>query len=358
MTLKRCTLWGEETRETCKEYRDEGYNDCSNWGSKCCDWWPCSWACKIVTWFCKAWYWVANIVCVAWTYITEAVCLLWEVIVLIVSGIVAILEAILGILLNVISFIVELIFSIPIIGAFLRELWTVLTDIGWRIVGIIDVIGWIVGIRPEKKLRIIVMILRDEVGKLVADKAVVLSQIQRLIDIYYDTSNVTVISVKNFGQSIVKPLQKGGGVSDEWIIELTTEESAGILDVDCGASAVGQDYWTQGAKFNWLISTKGFWTNGRRLLGYGAPITIFVVRSISNAAGCSLNVLSDYICVGPIPKIDNATMAHECSHSCGLWEVGSPKNNLMYNQGDVQFRDSLSNSQIIVLRDSKHITYF
>ena len=51
-------------------------------------------------------------------------------------------------------------------------------------------------------------------------------------------------------------------------------------------------------------------------------------------------------------------MAHECGHSCGLWEVDSPKKNLMYNGADVEYRDSLTEFQIVVLRNSKHVTYF
>jgi hypothetical protein len=357
MSTDNCIKWGEEKEKTCAEYRDDGYSACSDWESECCDWWPCSWACKVLSWFCVAWYWISNVVCVAWTYVTKAVCLIWEAVATMISVVGVIIEKTIGVILDVIGFIIELIFSIPILGAFLRELWTVITDVFWRFVGVIDGLGWIVGIRPEKKVFINIMILRDEKGNLVAEKKIVLKQIQRLIEIFRDQSNVRVLPLRYFDKDTLSPFINTDEASEDWIIELTTDESAGILDVDCGASAIGQDYWTQGAKFNWLMATKGFWGNGRRLVGYGAPIAVFVVRSITDAKGCSLNVLSDYICIEPIPKKDFASMAHECSHSCGLWEVDSPKNNLMYNK-DVEYRDLLNDVQTIMIRDSKHVIYF
>lgn len=54
------------TASACSEYRDQGYNSCDRWQSNCCDWWPCSWACRLITWICVAWYWVSHWVCKAW----------------------------------------------------------------------------------------------------------------------------------------------------------------------------------------------------------------------------------------------------------------------------------------------------
>lgn len=352
----RCKVWGEETRQECSEYRDEGYNECSSWDSECCDWWPCSWVCKLITWFCIAWYWVSNVVCVAWTYITEAVCLVWEVIVLVVGYVAEALLATLGIILDVFGFILELIFSIPFLGAFLRELWNIITELVWRLVGLLDALAWFIGIRPGKKLRIALMMLRDEKGEPVADKYMVVEEINRMIQLYKEEANVQVTKAKYFNEK--NPFSDDEIATTDWIIELTSEESAGILDASCGASAVGEDYLLQGSKFNWLMTTKLFWSNGRRLLGYGIPIVVFVVRSISgNVTGCSLNVLSNYLCVVGSEVVDKTTIAHECGHSCGLWDLDEPNTNLMYGMDDNN-RHDLMNLQAIVLRNSKNVTYF
>lgn len=325
----QCLKWGQQTREECAEYRDEGYNACSkyqdqgynaceNWNSECCDWWPCSWACEVVSWFCVAWYWVtnlvcvawywvANVVCVAWTYIVETVCLIWGVFV----GIV-------------------------------KELWNLITDIIWRIVGVVDFIGGLIGIRPFKKLRLTVMLLRDEKENLVVDRSAVIDGINRMIEIYRDVARVNVILK--------------GRSSEDWIIELTKEESSGILDVSCGGNAILEDFSTQGQKFSWLEATKDPWGNFGRLFGYGCPITVFIVRSMVGAIGCSLNILSNYVCVVGPGNNDNTTIAHECGHSCGLWDLSGPATNLMCNTATASPID-LTDFQIVVLRDSKHITY-
>ena len=77
----------------------------------------------------------------------------------------------------------------------------------------------------------------------------------------------------------------------------SSEESERILDVSCGATAVGEDYTTQGAKFSTLAASNDFWGNFRGINGYGCPITVFIVRKINGASGCSINILSNYVTV-------------------------------------------------------------
>jgi hypothetical protein len=69
-----CTQYRETVKYDCTNYRDDGYNACDRWDADCCDWIPCSWACKIVSWFCVAWYWVSALVCTAWGYVASWVC--------------------------------------------------------------------------------------------------------------------------------------------------------------------------------------------------------------------------------------------------------------------------------------------
>ena len=85
--MPTCLEWATERHEECVEWRDDGYEGCDAWDSRCCDWWPCSWACKVVTWFCVAWVWVSNLVCVAWNVITTTFCVVWDVVTTVINAI-------------------------------------------------------------------------------------------------------------------------------------------------------------------------------------------------------------------------------------------------------------------------------
>ncbi len=88
----RCREWAAREREECDEWADEGYDRCDrweqewskrcdDWDAQCCDWWPCSWACKLITWVCIGWTWVSTSVCTAWVWVANWVCKAWRTIV-------------------------------------------------------------------------------------------------------------------------------------------------------------------------------------------------------------------------------------------------------------------------------------
>jgi hypothetical protein len=360
---RECIEWGEETRRECSEYRDEGYNQCAESEDRgyrdCCDWWPCSWVCDAWVWVsnivCVAWYWVSNVVCVAWTYITTAVCLVWEAIITVFTYIILVVELIVGTLISIIDFVLELIFSIPIIGRFLRELLSIIQEIIYRLIGLFDALLYLVGIRPEKKLRLCVIILRSEEG-LVADEAMVLEEVQRAADIFREQANVRVIPCALFN---AKTPFHGDVTSDEKFIHLATSVSSdNMLDVSCGAAAWGEDFLLTGSNFNLEMTRLCFCGNARRLLGYGSPVTVFIVRSIDGGSttGCSLGPLTDYITVVGTEIVDKTTIAHETGHACGLWHVETPTN-LMFDT-DSDARNEMSTWQQINFRNSRHVTYF
>ena len=72
-----CSRYEDNGYNSCSRYEDRGYNSCAEWKKNCCDWWPCSWACEIISWFCVAWVWISNIVCVAWVWVSNIVCVAW-----------------------------------------------------------------------------------------------------------------------------------------------------------------------------------------------------------------------------------------------------------------------------------------
>ncbi len=350
---KRCVEWGEETRKECAEYRDQGYNSCARWDSDCCDWWPCSWGCKILSWFCVAWYWVSNVVCVAWTYITTVVCLVWEVVVTVVSIIIEAISVIVGVIISFIDFVLEVIFSIPILGRLLKQLWTILTELFYRFFGLIDALAWVIGIRPEKKLRMCVIILRDEKGP-VADSAMVIEEVQAAIEIFREEANVRLIPVSIFNSTT--PFSDDRPADDSFIHIVDSVSKDDVLDVHCGGSGYLEDLWMAGSEFNILMSRHCFLGNARRLLRYGGPVTVFVVRSMAGATGCSMAILTDYVTVVGTETTDKTTIAHESGHACGLWHV-SPTDNLMFDT-DSNARRKMTNFQAVNFRNSSHVTYF
>jgi phospholipase C len=83
-----CQDWAAQGRQQCDQWADEGYNQCDqweevwdkrcdDWDKDCCDWWPCSWGCEIISWICVAWSWVSSWVCRAWVWVSKWVCKAW-----------------------------------------------------------------------------------------------------------------------------------------------------------------------------------------------------------------------------------------------------------------------------------------
>ena len=91
------------------------------------------------------------------------------------------------------------------------------------------------------------------------------------------------------------------------------------------------------------------------LVGYGAPLTVFVVRSMSTHNGCSLGPAADYVTVeAKTLRGTRRLLAHEVAHACGLWHTKNPAN-LMFPRGP---GEELTHMQAAVLRTSRHVTHF
>lgn len=315
--MKACVQWATESYDQCTEYADQGYNSCADWDSRCCTWWPCSWACKLITWVCVAWTWISNVVCVVWTTISTLVCVLWEVV---------------QIILVPIGFLIELLLSIPIIGRLIDELLNVVTEIFWRLVGLGDAILSAIGITPLKKMRICIIILRDETGQPVATEAALQADITAAQTIFRDEANIEMV------------------VEDIHTVEGSSPKYA--LDVGCNADAWGQDLWLPGTYFQ--ASAVWYCPKGAisRINGYGNQIVVFCIRSIpGNTAGCALGPLTDYLTV---EGGDPICLAHEISHKLGLWHCCPGTNLANGTCGGTQ----LEWWQRAIVRNSKYVTYF
>lgn len=289
--------WVEREEERCRRRR-------CRWWCLCCN----KWFCWIVTIVVRV---VVMVLVTITKWVTRVVC---EVV---------------SVILDAIGLILGLIFSIPIIGRLIREIWDALVEIFWRIASIPGLLLDALGVDITKRLRVCVIILSDEDGPVAAPVSLDPS-IQQAIRIYRDAANVELIV--------------------EHIHTVKGEAPDRNLDVGCDAEAWWEDLWVEGSFFEFTANRVCFDGAGRRLVGFAAPVVVFVVRSVSGAAGCSLGLFSDYVTVeGP----DATCFAHEIGHACGLWHHGDRTNLLNGICGGTQ----LEGWQRALVRSSRHVTY-
>lgn len=373
----KCTQTRDDGYNKCTQTRDDGYNSCSDWG-----WF--SWVCVAWTWVsnivCIAWTWISNVVCVAWTWVSNIVCVAWKYIVLFVCVLIDAIVAAAGLIVSVIdliagfiggiaSFLVDILTSIPIIGRFIDWVLGIVKTIVWAVASIPDLIGTLLGIMPEKKLRLVVLIQNDERGSpLITDRAVLYRAIQFLINTYREQLNVRVIPVRAFRYA--SPFADEEVANDDYIATETQSNPPNLIDVCCDTCEAGENLVDRGSQYNLKLSKAAFWGGMRRLTGYGAPIVAFAVRSYKDGkAGCSLGPLTDFVTVmfqdsdQSIPGAQLTSdkslgaitdLAHEISHCCSLPHK-SDSDNIMNPSPKRSGRMTVW--QKVLVRSSRHVTY-
>jgi hypothetical protein len=373
--MPTCIQWGEERTQECSQTADQGYNECSATADQgynaCCTWWPCSWACDALVWIsnvvCVAWTWVSNVVCVAWTWITTAVCVLWDVITTVVNVILVTLESIVGWVLSALAFVVELIESIPFVGTIIKFIINFVTTV----VAVIGSVGdWLlgaIGIRPEKILRVCTVVLKDEKGNSVCSMDVARQLLQVACDIYKRDANVRIIPSKPF--KYATGFAGAETVDDSWVIVDGSNSDATLLDVPCGSATSALGLPASG--FQLKMSLLCFYGAWRRVSGYGAPVTCFIIRDVTDAIGCQV-IFTDYCTMDgalTLPHPSPRTLGHEVGHACMLSHqcVDLDNANMMATQDECspssttlpdRVNPRISNGQALTIRASKHVTYF
>ncbi|MGE0523888.1 MAG: hypothetical protein AB7O60_12715 [Variibacter sp.] len=383
---KRCNSWEDQGHDECNDWRDDGYSECRSWDRNCCDWWPCSWGCKIISLICRVSVWVSNIVChgfvwiakvvcVGWAITTTAICIAWDVATAVVNFAGVTIESIFGWVLSGIAAFLSIILSIPLIGGLIRWGLSLGTAIFWAIVSLFDSLIGLIGIRPEKRLRVCAVVLADERSNpVLSDINYAVDQLQVAANILKRDANIRLMPSA--------PFQYATGFGDaptvtaDWITVLRREPGdVDTLDPSCNADGFAADLGTAGSKFNLLMTTYCFYGAWRRIIGYGGPISVFFVRSIAGGRdGCGQWIV-DFVTVtsptplspgGPImPPVEDArrVTCHELGHATNLWHLDSNDNptNLMGtprptigNVMDFQMYDW----QVLAVRASKHVTYF
>jgi hypothetical protein len=207
----------------------------------------------------------------------------------------------------------------------------VLRETGNRVVGIPELAGSLAGSRRPKKLRIRVVILRDEQGRPVAGADDVEPSLAEARRVLRETLAVDLVPA---AEPVVRTLE--------------TPAPAAALDSPCAEGSYRADFGPGGEFFRRHRELGG-------ITGSGTPITVFVVRDVVGKAGCSLGPLVDHVTVDMSALTGRRlrVLAHELGHACGL-PHSSAAENLMLQKG---MGDRLQAWQIAVFRSSRHVTY-
>ena len=296
--------WENQLQQTCQE------QDC-NWWCLCCNKWLCwlVWVLvKVITW----------VVVTVGKWVTRLVC---EVV---------------NLVLDVVGFIVNLILSIPIIGGIIRTILNWVTEIIWRLVGLLDFLGSLLGIRPRKKMYFGVIVPSVE-GRPIVTDADIQRQVDAAIAFYDRTCNINLI-FSGICHTNISPPEAG-------------------LVVGCDAGGFFNDWWLAGSYFELATATCKFEDSFRRVIGLGAEIIVFIVQDVTpaNTNGCSFASTQNYVVIEAKPTDQAFVASHEMGHACWLWHVGDAAD-LMFPSTPTA-NPTLTNLQISMVRWSKHCVY-
>ena len=181
---------------------------------------------------------------------------------------------------------------------------------------------------PRKKLRIKIFILHDvETGQTPSPENLA------------DQIDYTLKSFsKNFNVGVM-PHKKNNTFTEI----LTTLPPREGLYTKGGNGAFAEEFKTAGSFF------------AANLAGVIYPVTVFIVKDIKGADGCSLGPMSDYVTIDHVGLKNVSVLAHELAHACGLWHI-KQKENLLYTNRSRG--DEVKWWQKNVFRSSRHITYW
>jgi hypothetical protein len=221
--------------------------------------------------------------------------------------------------------------------------WLVGSGVGWlvhRLVGLPELVGSLVGLRPRKRLRLRLVILRGSGGAPLVEE----HEVQRAIQ----AAKTTLVAEANV---VVEP-----PVGEDDIVEVYADQNPTyVLRPECN--------WN-GFKHNFTEVGRWFRATSKPHTDRGG-VVVFVAEDVRSKSGCFMGLVNfGYVdpaafriagsgspTDGPPPL----TLAHELGHGCDLMHRRDPAN-LMAPSGKAR-TGRLSRWQRAVLRSSRHVRY-
>ncbi|MBN2046056.1 MAG: hypothetical protein JW757_13620 [Anaerolineales bacterium] len=251
--------------------------------------------------------------------------------------------------LNLISAGIDLAFSIPLVGRLGKWVWNSFLTLLHFLFGLIELLFWMAGFRPTKKLRIGFLVCTGEDGEALAHPEDISPAI-KYAERAFEGARIGLVPAFPPPKRLSESEEEDEG--RKWMRVLSAEDSIQIINANCDLQAVLQDLGLHGSRFQYNTVRALFHSTLRRVSGYGAPIAIFVIKDLNGFGGCSLAWLSDYITV---LARSLKTTAHEIGHACNLLHRKDPEN-LMNPSSVHQDSVTLTIWQIAMLRASRHVT--
>jgi hypothetical protein len=330
--------WVKRTEEKCEEY----------------DWWnPIGWFCWLVTIVVKIVRWILVPV---FTLVFRIVC---EVV---------------NFVANLLAAVFNLILAIPIIGSIIKAIIRAVVTVMSYVVGLLDGLGRLIGIRITKHLRVHVIPLCEGVIPLAyeAHLAPIMRETER---IFYARAQIRVHTT--FHEPVRNPPENA-------------------LRLGTNLDLIADEAWLKGT-WHQMQTVKLFESNVWSLISVGHPIVVYVVREVGydgpgTVVGTSGGPITDWVAVerdavvsqvvadatgkpatplSPYPptvasptvtapaantSYQQRVIAHELCHSLGLlFHANSNPGELMVS-GSIT-GDALSPFQVGIIRSSGHVTF-
>lgn len=220
-----------------------------------------------------------------------------------------------------------------------KKVVRIVKEIVHRVLGILDLIGSLLGIRPRKYLRLQILILREN-GTPVLDPKLVMPWLAKATELFDKRLNVSI-----------RPPRLSGQIID------VLREDAPAEALDAPGYSIGAGFGDAADYFedqcHYFFTSAGSAITD--FLGYGEPVYAFVVRSIKGSDAGTVYWFGQRYCV---VSRDAAvtTLAHELGHNCGAlhWESSG---NLMAHAPAKRGACDLNRLQIAWIRDSRFVVF-
>lgn len=224
----------------------------------------------------------------------------------------------------------------------IKKVVRVVKEIVHRVIGILDFLGSLLGIRPTKYIRVKVYILTDLKRRPVRDPVIVQQWVDEAKTILKDRLNVVMQAPDTrAGQGIVVTIPEPAPANAMF-------PNCGLGDAFSDAADYYEDHYTYVHTSAWNYIFDG--------LGYGEPIYVFVVADVAGDGtdGCSQPWLHNFAVLDS--DLQKMTLPHEIGHLCSLAHKGKAGNLMNPNPAN---RDSgLTRWQISVFRNARYVTFF